>query len=148
MQNDNSFTQEDPDTPSPEEPNPFALLTHSHHCPPGQFFLRNLKENIDAPEYIEDDSALVSPDYSPEPESQEPNPFAELSWKNPESQHAYEEADGAFEAGNEVTTTVGLLERGSVMPAHFVDSGVEPPNSLALAAVTMRMPGAPRITVG
>lgn len=43
--------------------------------------------------------------------------------------------------------TNGLLEAESIMPAHFVDPGAEPPRSLALAAATMTMPGAPRITV-
>lgn len=113
-----------------------------------------MKYNVDPSELVTDNNHLVSPDYSPEPDSQEPNPFAKISWQNPESQ----QADESFEAGLEVTTmaativspspTNGLLEAESIMPAYFVDPGAEPPRSLALAAATMTMPGAPRITVG
>lgn len=44
--------------------------------------------------------------------------------------------------------TNGLPEAESVMPAHFLDQSVTPPMGLAMAAATVTIPGAPKITVG
>ncbi|KAE9969030.1 hypothetical protein EG327_010782 [Venturia inaequalis] len=151
---DNPFTQ-DSFAPPSEEPNPFASLTHNYH-PPGQFFARKMKYNVDPSEVVEDDNHLVSPDYIPEPEPQEPNPFASISWKNSASQRAFQAADEAFQGGNQITTTIatvtpppnGLLEAESVMPAHFVDPAVAPPSGMAVAGAAVHMPGTPKVTVG
>ncbi|QDS71570.1 hypothetical protein FKW77_005927 [Venturia effusa] len=93
----NPFIEDSYTSPS-ETPNPFADLSHGYH-PPGQFFIRKMKHNVDPSERVPDESLLVLPTYTTSPSSQEPNSFGALSFHTPESQLAFQRASEASELG-------------------------------------------------
>jgi hypothetical protein len=142
---DNPLVQPSYINPEDEGPNPFADLQHNHH-PPATYFIRKLSNNVHPDDQVPDDNPLVSPSYSNAQyeQPQEPNPFGDLEWKQPDLN------DEVAPLSNAVITippaTAEILNAPSCVPIHITN-----PKALQLgivASAMLTMPGAQRVTVG